>query len=332
MTDWQPILQKFAGILNQEPAHLAPSVSFKAYASLTTNLICPLTNISYLSIQGIDAEKFLQGQLTCNVNEITKNTSKLTGHCNPKGRLHGIFYVIQLDTNHYCLVIPSIQLEHIQTSLKKYAIFSKVKIQPLPIYSFGLVGDQKCIDLIDLNLSKMAIFDKYDQDKTNTCFIKIPCHDKHLSRYLIILDPSQLSIEAVIDFWHNLTQLGFHSIGTIDWHKFNLLSLLPSIYPETTEKCLPHTLNLPQLGAVSFKKGCYTGQEIVARMEYLGNIKKTIVDSEFQPNTPLPILGESISDKSDHILLDYVPLETTALDHRYLGLFVTDISSSRERV
>ncbi len=327
MTDWLPILQKFSGILNQEPSHLVPCVSFSEKKPQKNNLICPLTNISYLSVEGVDAEKFLQGQLTCDLREISTNTIKLSGHCNPKGRLHGVFYTIQNNINHYFLAMPSVQLEHIQASLKKYAIFSKIKIKPVALYSFGIIAEQSSLEQIDSTLTNIKIFDKYDQEKTHTSFIKLPCHDENLFRFFIILNPNQATTEheQVADFWHNLTLLGFNAIGTCDWHKFNILSLLPSIYPETTEKCLPHTLNLPQLGAVSFKKGCYTGQEIVARMEYLGNLKKTITYQEFQSSTPPPPLGESITDKSDHLLLDYVPLNTSEKSNTYLGLFITDI-------
>lgn len=326
MTDWQPILEKFSGTISDIPSHLAPCVVFKETVSDNVNKICLLTNISFLSIQGVDAEKFLQGQLTCDIREVTQQAIRLSGHCNPKGRLHGIFYVIQLEANHYCLALPHVQLIHVMNSLKKYAIFSKVKIEISPLYSFGLTISESHINQLHDGLLNLNNFDKHNVTEHGFSYIKIPSHDKTIYRFLVIFHPSSNIIEKINTYLQNLNHMGFHFENTVTWHKLNILALLPTIYPETTEKCLPHYLNLPQLNAVNFKKGCYTGQEIVARMEYLGNIKKTIKHVEFeQAHFGTPILGEALSpEKTDEILLDYVPIESVN-NSRFLGLFVTDL-------
>ena len=327
MTDWQPILQNFSGTMSDQPSHLAPSVAFKGLTEEANNLICPLTNISFLSIQGIDAEKFLQGQLTCDVREVTQQTTRLSGQCNPKGRLHGIFHVIQLETNHYCLALPHVQLMHLMNTLKKYAIFSKVKIDILPIYSFGLVGIQSHINEVHHELLHLNDFDEYSLPENEISYIKMPSHDQTIYRFLVFFHPKSSPTEKINTYLQNLNNMGFHFAGSVSWHKFNILASLPTIYPETTEKCLPHYLNLPQLKAVNFKKGCYTGQEIVARMEYLGNIKKTIIHHEFEwSDLTSPTLGKAlISDKPEQMLLDYVPIQSKNNHARYLGLFITDL-------
>lgn len=326
MTDWQPVLQNFSGIIIDKPSHLAPGVAFKEANIDHLNSICPLTNLSFLSVQGIDAEKFLQGQLTCDIREITQHTTRLSGHCNPKGRLHGIFHVIQLETNHYCLVLPQVQLMHVMNSLKKYAVFSKVKIDILPIYSFGIISTQSHINQIHHELLNLNDFDKCDISEHKLSYIKLPSHDKTILRFLVICTADDAA-EKLNHYWQNLNKIGFNFANTIFWHKLNIMALLPTIYPETTEKCLPHYLNLPQLHAVNFKKGCYTGQEIIARMEYLGNIKKTITHREFELiGSETPALGEPLStDKSDQILLDYVPIESINNHAHFLGLFITDL-------
>jgi folate-binding protein YgfZ len=336
--DWQPVIQAFSGQLSDYPSHLTPTVTFEKTHSLENLLIkpsiCPLTNIGFLSVKGPDAAKYLQGQLTCDLKAITQNTIKLSGHCNPKGRLHGIFQVIQLNPDEYCLAMPNTQLEHVQASLKKYAIFSKVKIEIHNFFCFGLAGNKTAIEKIDPALSTMSIDHKLDiaDVRLTASYIRLPCHDANLYRFMVVLRyADEIPAEKIIAYWQNLNHLAFVNVSTVEWHKFNILALLPTIYPDTTEKCLVHSLNLPKLGAVSFKKGCYTGQEIVARMEYLGNLKKTICCREFQlPNLEIPILGQSLpEDKADHILLDFVPVSDSesgsATDKAYLGLFITDI-------
>jgi folate-binding protein YgfZ len=333
---WQPVIQAFSGHLIDSPAHLNPCVVFEKEHLhnnlLTKASICPLTNIILLSIKGPDATKYLQGQLTCDLREITQNTTKLSGHCNPKGRLQGIFHVIQVSDEEYYLAMPNTQLDHLQTSLKKYAIFSKVKIETQPLFSFGLIGTKAAIEKIAPTLSTIVIYQKQDiaDAEFKVSYIRLPCHDANLYRFMVLLTHAdEIPAEKIITYWQNVNKLGFENISTVECHQFNILALLPNIYPETTEKCLVHNLNLPKLGAVSFKKGCYTGQEIVARMEYLGNLKKTITCREFQlPNLENPILGQSLSDdKPDHILLDFVPITRaeSATSKFYLGLFITDI-------
>ncbi len=334
MTDWPAILQAFNGQFTQEPTHLAPSVVFKQDLN-KKNALCYLSHYAFLSVQGLDAQKFLQGQLTCDMRDISLSQTKLAGHCNPKGRLHGIFQVIQLKSDHYLLAIPNVQIAHIQASLKKYAVFSKVKITQLMLYSFGLVGTEEDIQKINPELSQLSFFQKQDSLSLNLdpiCYIRMPSHDAGLYRFLVLFH-GQADTQSIINYLLNLNTLGFDNISTTYWHKLSLLALLPNIYPETTEKCLPHTLNLPQLGAVSFNKGCYTGQEIVARMEYLGKIKKTIICREFKwdnhNSSPLPLLGQNnninnnINNNTDNILLDYIALPNL---YYYLGLFISDVT------
>lgn len=78
-----------------------------------------------------------------------------------------------------------------------------------------------------------------------------------------------------------------------NWHYSNIINKIPAIYPETTELFLPHELNLPELGAVSFTKGCYTGQEIIARMHYRGKTKNLLTAAEVKTNQT-PKLGADI--------------------------------------
>ena len=82
------------------------------------------------------------------------------------------------------------------------------------------------------------------------------------------------------------------------WKSLDIQAGIPAIYPETSEKFLPHEINLPQLNAVNFKKGCYTGQEIIARMEYRGKLKNHLYKAEVETATP-PMLNQDIYHQND---------------------------------
>jgi len=169
-------------------------------------------NPGYLKIQGKDAKKFLQGQLTCDVELANADTIRLGAHCNPQGRIISLFYLFLIQDN-YFLFMPENMLSLALSALKKYAVFFKVEMTA--------VADKE-----DLQLKNMAeIFRKKFND---------------------------------------------------DWEHQHVQQNIPIIYPETSGKFLPHELNLHQLEAVSFNKGCYTGQEIIARIHYKGKIKSRL--------------------------------------------------------
>lgn len=187
------------------------------------------TQMGLLQISGKDAKKFLQGQLTCNLDEITSTRSLRGAHCNPQGRIISLF-TISLSGEDYDLQMPRELVPIALKALQKYAVFFKVSLT----------------------------------DVSET------------------LQPSYLDKEQAI-------RQG-----------------IAEIYPETSGKFLPHELNLPELGAVSFNKGCYTGQEIIARMHYRGKLKNHLYYAKIQ--TSLPILrGNDIylQGKSKGSIVDY---------------------------
>lgn len=154
-------------------------------------------SLGFLCVSGPDAKKLLQGQFTCDLDDVTEAQSQLGAHCNPQGRVISLFRLFLLN-NHYYLQMPRELIPIAMNALKKYAVFFKV-----------------------------TLIDASDQPILLTHHIKNP----------------------------------------------DILLGIPAIYPETSGKYLPHELNLPNLNAVSFKKGCYTGQEIIARMHYRGKLK-----------------------------------------------------------
>jgi folate-binding protein YgfZ len=188
------------------------------------------TTYGLLKITGPDAKKFLQGQLTCNLDEVTEEP-RLGAHCNPQGRIISLFRIFLKDEN-YFLQMPPSMIPIALKALKKYAVFFKVELSDAS--------------------SEIKISEKINQQN------------------------KQAEIENGI----------------------------AEIYPETSEKFLPHELNLPTLGGVSFNKGCFTGQEIIARMQYRGKLKTRLFSTPISSDTP-PQRG---ADFSQGIIVDYCQL------------------------
>jgi len=162
---------------------------------------------SKILVQGLEAEKCLQGQLTCDLSQATIDKPLLGAHCNPKGRIVYLFFLMR-EENGFALFVPRDIIAIAFNYLKKYTQFFKT---------------------IQLT-----------QEETTEQ-----------------------------DLW--LTRM---------------TAEIPWVYVSTSELFLPHDINLPQLGGVSFTKGCYTGQEIVARMQNLGRPKQHLYQLQFEMLSP----------------------------------------------
>lgn len=251
---------------------------------LTENALYPLNN-AFLQIQGQDAVKFLQGQLTCDVSLVNTQHSSLGAHCSAKGRMQSSFRLFSTKENSYTLVLAADLLATAQTQLHKYAVFSKVTLSPLSDYfGMGLHGDKASAALKNL----VGDLPQEDFAQTLSQDLVIICTSRQFASYEIYgtraaLEPlwQQLSeqISAYNAYQHQLLQ---HHLG------------LAFIQQTTTDAFIPQMFNYQNTPAVSFNKGCYTGQEIVARMHYLGANKRELYRAKLETNTDLKT-GDSLS-------------------------------------
>jgi folate-binding protein YgfZ len=214
-----------------------------------------IPQLGLLKVAGTDAKKFLQGQLTCDLTDVDHNGPQLAAFCQPQGRVIALFYLFKHEEAYY-LLLPRSMLSLTIAALKKYAIFFKVTLSEADTH--------------------WKIF-----DASNDCS---PSNDS------IIIRMSEARY-IHIDRSHD------HATTTHDsneeWHLATIRAGIPTIHPETSGKFLPHDLNLHQLNAISFNKGCYTGQEIIARMHYRGKLKNHLYHATLSTTSP-PILGADI--------------------------------------
>jgi folate-binding protein YgfZ len=228
-----------------------------------------------LTVQGKDAEKFLQGLLTCDIQSLATRDYCLGAFCNLKGRARALFKIFKKEEA-FCLELPRGLVPIILPALKKYAMFSKVSIEDSSDRwnRWGVV-----------RLAGKALMLEHLLPDSNITVLML---DEALPRFELIgeITTDTLPVSNLPLMDHNT------------WNLFNIRAGIPEIWPETTEQFLPHHLHLPQLGAVSFTKGCYCGQEIIARMEYKGKIKydlKHIIfkDPEVIHERDLPAKGSA---------------------------------------
>ena len=224
---------------------------------------CPLTHEGVLAVRGPDAEKFLQGQITCNLKYLGSDGSSLGARCTPKGRMLSSFRVLRV-ADGFLLAMASELLDAQLTDLQKYAVFSKVKLgdESGAWARFGLCADDAALTALGVPLA-----DETDSTASNGELTAIR------------LSSGRVELWAAAEQAQGVRQQLGQTLaeGTLDdWRLAQIRAGVGQVTGPTRELFIPQMINLQAVGGVSFKKGCYTGQEIVARMQYLGKLKRRL--------------------------------------------------------
>ena len=217
-----------------------------------------LSHLSTLSFSGSDAKEFLQGQMTQDINTISDQSYKMTSILNPKGRIivtglikefkGDIFFIISKDLSEDCV-----------QWLSRYILRSDVKISIEKNYIFGLNNEnQKQLFKHDENQQQLNIS---------------PISMDH-SRYILLADDEV-----------SLKDKSIESINESEWILSDIKRGLPILSKESSEKYIPQMINLDLLKGISFSKGCYTGQEVVARVQHRGKIKQRMFYITIETNS-----------------------------------------------
>ncbi|MFC6301257.1 folate-binding protein [Pseudomonas sp. CCM 7893] len=275
---------------------------------------CPLSHEGVLAVRGADAAKFLQGQLTCNLNYLSDTQASLGARCTQKGRMQSSFRIL-LQGDGVLLAMASELLEPQLADLKKYAVFSKSKLtdESAAWVRFGLSDADSA--LLGLGL-------------------ELPPETDSVARtdelIAIRVSPGRTELWAPATQAETVrSQLAAHlKEGDLNqWLLGQIRAGIGQVMAQTRELFIPQMLNLQAVGGVSFKKGCYTGQEIVARMQYLGKLKRRLYRlsldaSELpEPGTPLfspshnSAIGEVvIAARADQVIELLAVLQAEAAD------------------
>lgn len=277
--NWKNFLIAEHAAITNEGDIVFPSVS-----SDSDKHIHAIPCLAVLTVAGKDAAKFLQGQITCNVNDIIETQSSLGALCNPKGRVIATFLLVK-KADAFLMILPKVLLAPVKERLQKYILRSDVQLtdssDDLCLIGLGYPSGQPGLSLPE------PLFSTRRQD---AIFINLsPARD----RCLVISEP-----ETAITLWAAWTgERGFRPENSEQWRYLDINAGLPWLTLETSEEFIPQMLNLDKLGGISFNKGCYTGQEIVARTHYLGKAKREMFLAECTSSTA-PEPNMTIIDKS----------------------------------
>lgn len=256
---------------------ITTSTQLPSLAQLPETYLIELSEFGAISLSGEEQSKYLQGQVTCDVNSINESNLLVGAHCDAKGKVFSVFRLINRSSAHL-LLQPTASIEGSLKELKKFGVFAKVTIDKTEDLSFiALVGKQAS-NLLQQEFAQVpdSLTPVVQIGSTSLVYL---CGDQ--PRYIIIDEP--VTITALRE------KLALPTYSQSVWDLLEIIQGFPILTASTSGHYVPQMLNLQAINGISFTKGCYLGQETVARMQYLGKNKRAL----FCLNTQLDQLFQS---------------------------------------
>ena len=294
-----------------------------ATAAPDTAARCMLFDLSHLGLiaaSGVDAETFLQGQLTNDIRALSAAHTQLSSHCSPKGRMLASFRVMRIG-DAIVLQLPMERLPDTLKRLRMYVMRARVTLDDASDLwvRIGVAGNAVPERLAELGL-RLPEQDNGLAQTDGTNVLRLPAP---LPRFELIGTPERL--RAIWDGLSDICRPGDED----GWALLDIRAGLPTVYAAAADAFVPQMANMQLVDGVSFNKGCYTGQEVVARMQYLGRLKRRMYIGEVaSPVRPRP--GDKLqsptssSEQGAGLVVDARPIG----GDRYALLAVVEIEAA----
>lgn len=257
--------------------------SAAAHAAAHDEVLIPLPGLAAIEVSGADAEPFLQAQLSNDIAALADGGQCLAAYCNPKGRMLALFRVVRLGAD-FRLLAPRVVAEQVLPRLKMFVLRAKVDLQLATSRAWGITGTE-------VSRAAQARLGRPDAAPDDTL------RDADGSMLLGVPGPRPRHVlfgapEAIDTHIETLREVAGIAAPEA-WDYLDILAGLPDVLSATQELFVPQMMNLDRIGGISFSKGCYPGQEIVARMHYLGKPKRRMFRAAI--TGAQPAAGDEIS-------------------------------------
>ncbi|MFD2168018.1 tRNA-modifying protein YgfZ [Thalassotalea euphylliae] len=237
------------------------SLAPNALSHFPENFAITLTDVSAISLHGPEQVKYLQGQVTCDVSLHKENDLTIGAHCDAKGKVLSVFRLISHQEK-LLLLQSKASLGSSLPELKKFGVFAKVDIEEATELSVSLLVGTQVTEKLSNSFVTMPSNDAPVAHCDNLTLVKLSVENT----YLLVGDSE--THKALI------ASLNLDAADQSAWPLLELATGFPQLSEASVQKYVPQMLNVDKLNGISFTKGCYLGQETVARMEYLGKNKK----------------------------------------------------------
>lgn len=235
------------------------------------NILADVSHLGLIAVQGADAATFLQGQLTNDIRTVSATQSQVSAYCSPKGRMLACMRIFMRDDTYY-LSLPRDILDATLQRLRMFVLRAKVTLSDASdtLVYIGYAGEHAA-ETLNAALGATPAHPNEAISINGLTLLRLPGQSP---RFGIIGE-----IATVQPLWSALCNSA-RPVGANVWDLLDIRAGIPTVYTATRDAFVPQMANLDSIGGISFKKGCYTGQEIVARMHYLGTLKRRMFLAE----------------------------------------------------
>ncbi|HEX7115405.1 MAG TPA: hypothetical protein VF193_09745 [Steroidobacter sp.] len=224
----------------------------------------PLESMGALLLSGPDARSFLQGQVSADVASLGSEEARLASLNSPQGRVQAVLWLVHRNDG-LALLLPASLVESATARLRKYVLRSKVTLDPAPSHL-----KVAAVPLVEAPGEIRDLPERAHREIAGVSYIRLP------------------GVDFVLALGGPVRESAAGESLDAQWRLSCIRAGLPQVYPQTHEAFVAQMLNLDLLGGISFQKGCYTGQEIIARTHYRGAIKRRMVRFKADCAPPAP--------------------------------------------
>jgi len=281
--DWQAFLAEQGAVIESGRVVHYGTPPDRAVPPEQGCIMADLSHWGVIGVAGEDAASFLQGQLTADIQAVTPDRGRISGYCSPKGRLLASFYVFR-HADAYCLCLPAELVDPVIARLNIFKLRARVELQDMDgaWLRIGLAGTG-CEPALAAAVGSVPGADFATVHRDAVTAVRLPGPGP---RFLVAGGPADIR-----RLWSEAARTAV-PVGASSWELLEIRAAIPMIRPQTQEKFVPQMVNLDALEGIGFNKGCYTGQEIVARMHYLGRLKQRMYLAHIEQAAPAAAPGD----------------------------------------
>lgn len=279
--------------------------------------LTPLQDQCVLELNGPDGVKFLQGQTTCDMKLLSAQQSLQGANCTPKGIMISFFRLLSAADESILIRLARSNAEAALANLAKYIVFSKAKIGIAEQYiGLGIQGENAPEQLARL-WGEIPAEPGQQRRLENAVLVRVPASQPRFELWM--------HIDAAAQYWSQLIDCG-QLAQPAAWLQAEIMAGIPQFSDASLDNLIPQMLNLQAIDAISFNKGCYTGQEVVARLQHRGVLKRYLQSAEVSC-TQQPQIGDSLHTPARRSVGKVLAVAALA-DNRFLLQVVINVKES----
>lgn len=267
--DWRAVLDEAGARFDPEGVADYGQPEAEGRAALSVDVMADLSHYGVIEARGEDARKFLAGLFTGDVRPVSPEQGLFTAWCDAKGRAQASFWLLMRDDAFY-LLLPREIVAPVLAGLKRYLLRVKATLADTSdsLSRLGLSGPGLSSRLALLLGAPPPL--AVGEAKNFGGYSLLAVAGKPHPRWLVLGEPG-----ALAGLWQGLKST-VSPVGREAWSLLDILAGIPLLVTETAGEFIPQMLNMEALGGLCFTKGCYPGQEVIARLHYRGQLKRQL--------------------------------------------------------